>query len=287
MGAALHGVDVVGVGEDVFGVGVGPLHGDLHFLILLYAFVVYYSRVYGGLVLVLELYVFLDAALVVVSFLLFLGAALVGERYLDAFVEEGHLPEPGFERVEAEDRLVEDLRIRLEPYVGAGLVAALPYYFYGRYGFASRVFLAVDLAVPHAFHGHVLGKRIYYRGAYAVQTAGDLVSAFSELAACVQDRHDDLQCGFMHLGVFVYRHAAAVVRYVYGIVFFYGYVDVLAIAGQSLVHGVVYDLVDQVVKAPAAGGTDVHAGTFSDRFQTLQDLYLFGIILSVFLGDIF
>ena len=56
-----------------------------------------------------------------------------------------------------------------------------------------------------------------------------------------------------------------------------------AVAGQSLVDGVVHDLVDQVVQAPRPRGADIHAGTFTDRFQALQDLDLVAAVLVV--GD--
>ena len=142
------------------------------------------------------------------------------------------------------------------------------------------------MAVSHALYGHADGERVYYGGAYAVKTARDLVSALAELSAGVEDRHYYLERGLVHLGMLVYRHASAVVRYVYGIVFSYYNVYVLAVAGQSLVHGVVDYLIDKVVQTPAAGGPYVHSGPFPYRIKALKDLYLFGVILAVFLCDI-
>ena len=46
-------------------------------------------------------------------------------------------------------------------------------------------------------------------------------------------------------------------------------VYVFAVAGQRFVHGVVDDLVNKVMKSPAAGGSYVHSGTFSYGFQAL------------------
>ena len=48
--------------------------------------------------------------------------------------------------------------------------------------------------------------------------------------------------------------------------------DVVAESGHGLVDGVVDNLVDQVVQAYDAGGTDVHSGPFADSIQTFEDL---------------
>ena len=45
----------------------------------------------------------------------------------------------------------------------------------------------------------------------------------------------------------------------------------VAVPGQSLVDGVVHDLVDQVVKAPGAGRSDVHARPLSYGFEPFQN----------------
>ena len=49
--------------------------------------------------------------------------------------------------------------------------------------------------------------------------------------------------------------------------------DLVAVTGQRLVDGVVHDLIDEMVQAALAGGTDLHTGAFADRFQSLQHLY--------------
>ncbi len=50
-----------------------------------------------------------------------------------------------------------------------------------------------------------------------------------------------------------------------------GHDDVVAVAGQGLVDGVVHHLEHHVVQAGAIGSvTDVHAGTFAHRFQAFE-----------------
>src|SRR6185295_17172675 len=50
-----------------------------------------------------------------------------------------------------------------------------------------------------------------------------------------------------------------------------GDVDAGAVPGHRLVDRVVDDLVDQVVQTRRAGGSDVHAGPLTDRFETLEN----------------
>ena len=99
----------------------------------------------------------------------------------------------------------------------------------------------------------------------------DGVAAAAELAAGVQDRHDDLDGGLVFGGVFIDRDASTVVDDLDAAVFLDRDLDVVGVAGQGLVDGVVDDLVHQVVQAAFAGGSDVHARALADGFQALED----------------
>ena len=50
------------------------------------------------------------------------------------------------------------------------------------------------------------------------------------------------------------------------------HLDVVAVAGERLVDGVVDDLVDQVVQSARTGRADVHAGPLANRFESLENL---------------
>jgi hypothetical protein len=52
----------------------------------------------------------------------------------------------------------------------------------------------------------------------------------------------------------------------------------VAVTGQSLVDGVVDDLIDKMVKPAWTRGTDVHAGTLAHRFQSLEDGDVLGAV---------
>ena len=104
-----------------------------------------------------------------------------------------------------------------------------------------------------------------------MEAAGDRVAAASELPAGVEDRHDDFDCGPVLGGVLVDGDAAAVVDHFDPAVGLDGDLDVVGVPGQSLVDGVVDDLVHQVVQAPLPGGSDVHARALADGFESFEN----------------
>ena len=56
-------------------------------------------------------------------------------------------------------------------------------------------------------------------------------------------------------------------------------VDPAGVTGHRLVDRVVDDLPDQVVQTALTGGADVHARTFADGLQTLENGDRFGAVL--------
>ena len=311
MGAALGGVDRVGVGVDRLGVGAGPLHGDLQADGVVLAQGLLGLEVddlgvdeLGLLGLVEEGDVVAQAVLVAVG----VGAeadlggvggrvvpgdlvagvldteALVGQGDAQALVEEGHLLEATAQRLVVEVNRLKDGRVRVEGLGGAGGVGGLALDELGDgapavgEGHAPHEALTADLGV------HPGGQGVDHGDAHAVQAAGDGVAAAPELAAGVQDRHDDLDGGLVLGGVLVDRDAAAVVADAHAAVGQDGDLDVVAVAGQGLVDGVVDDLVDEMVQAPLTGGTDVHAGALPDRFEPFEDGDVRGSVIVIHSG---
>ena len=139
------------------------------------------------------------------------------------------------------------------------------------------------MAVAAHVDGEPLGAGVDHRSAHAVQAAGHLVAGVlaAELAAGVQDGVNDGDGGQAGVGLNVHRDAAAVIRDLNDVVFQDLDLDVVAVAGQCFIDGVVHDLVDQMMQAALAGGTDIHARALAHRLQTLQNLDLAGIILMV------
>ena len=114
------------------------------------------------------------------------------------------------------------------------------------------------------------GQGVDHGDADAVEPAGDGVAATAELAAGVKDRHDDLDGGPVLRGVLVNGDAASIIDDPEPAVGLNGDLDVIAAAGEGLVHGVVDDLVHQVVQSALTGGADVHARPLAHRLESLE-----------------
>ena len=109
-----------------------------------------------------------------------------------------------------------------------------------------------------------------------MQPAGYLIGSAAELAAGVQGGHHRFQAGLAGGGVDIDGDAPAIVGNGNQPVLAQGQVDSGAVAGHSLVHGVVEDFVDEVVQAALVGAADIHTGPDADGFQSFQDLDVFG-----------
>ena len=311
--AAFGRVDGVGEGVDGGGVGGGPLHGDFdaHGAFVVFGFEVddlVVDRV--GLLRGIEVFdVVAQAVLVAIGdgavalgllvrgllaagdLIAFVGGelALVGQADAQALVEEGHLLEALAQGLEVEFDGFEDLRVGVEDLGGAGLVGFFAAFEGGDGGAAVCKRHAPDVALAADLGVHAGGQGVDDGDADAVQAARDGVTAATELAAGVEDRHDDLDGGLVLGGVLVDGDASAVVDDLDAAVCLDRDLDVVGVAGQGLVDGVVDDLVHQVVQAAFAGGSDVHARALADGFQALEDgdvrcavgLFAFGGLLVV------
>ena len=107
-----------------------------------------------------------------------------------------------------------------------------------------------------------------------MQTAGDLIAAAAELAAGVEHRVNDLQSGPSGLGLDVHGDTTTIVSDGDGVAGVDGDGDMLTIARQGFIDGVVHDLIDQMMKTAGGGGADIHTRPLAHRFQTLQNLNL-------------
>src|SRR5690606_22974546 len=125
------------------------------------------------------------------------------------------------------------------------------------------------------------GERVDAGDADAVEPAGDLVrgALFAELAARVEDGHDDLDGGLaVERGVLVLHRAdgdaGAVVDDGAGAVGLDLDREGRRASGHALVDRVVDGFVDEVMEPGEPGVADVHAGALADRFEALEDLDL-------------
>jgi len=217
-----------------------------------------------------------DPALVLERLLAAL-AALVGERDDEAGVEERELAKTAREDVVAVLRDREDLRIRLEGDLGAGLVR-LTDDGDRRGRSAPSVLLEVDLAGALDLELEPFAHRVDRAHADAVETGGDLVARVVELPARVEDGHHD----FGHVDVATEllrlllvpsdRDASAVVLDRDRAVEVDRHVHAGAVAGQMLVDRVVDDLPNEMMQTgPVVDVADVHAGALTNRLETFED----------------
>ena len=130
------------------------------------------------------------------------------------------------------------------------------------------------VAITTHIGDHPGAQRVDHRAPHPVQAAGHLVTAGTELAAGVQDRQHQRQRRDTFGRVDGHRDTAAVVDDPAAAAVDQFDLDVVAVAGQRLVHRVVDDLIDQMVQAALTGRADVHARTLANRLQPLEYLDL-------------
>jgi hypothetical protein len=262
--------DVVGEAEHRLLVGVVPLHRHLDADAVAVVHGVENVRVQDGLGAV-DVF---DEALhpAAEGEDLLLAGALVVQLDAHAVVEEGQLAQPFGQDVVVELDVAEDFRAGMEVHLGAAPLGGA-----GHRQRRDRVAVAefhhVGLAVAPDRELELAGQRVDHRHPDAVQAAGDLVAVAVELAARVQHRHHDFGGGAAFLRVHVRGNAAAVVDHADRVVGVDDDLDLVAMARQGLVDGVVDDLEHHVVQAGAvAGVADVHARALAHRFQALEYL---------------
>ena len=275
MGAAFVGVDVVGEREFLRVVAVVPLQRDLGVDAVAIAAHVDRLLVDDAFVLVQVLDERDDAAVVMETMVLAVAFVVEGDGH--AGVEERELAQALSERVEAELRRLEDLRVGLERDFRAALLRRA-----GDDKIGLRrpalVGLLVDLFVAPDLELEALGQRIDHRHADAVQAARDLVAVVVELAAGMEHGEHDFRgraTALVHVG----RDAAAVVDDGDRVVDVNGDVDLAREAGQRFVDGVVDDLVDEMMQPGRPGRADVHRRPLAHRLEAFEDLDAFCAVL--------
>jgi len=137
--------------------------------------------------------------------------------------------------------------------------------------------MRVDFAVTADGQAQHFGQRVHAGHTHAVQPAGHLVAVLVELAAGVQFGQCDF--GGRTLGFVLVVEldaggdATAVVDDTDGVVGVDGDQNVIAMAGQRFVDGVVHHFEHQMVQAGAIGRVaDVHAGALAHGFQAFKNL---------------
>ena len=287
MHAAFDGGNAVCEGVHPVGVEAGvPLEGDFDFLVFFGLFVVadlLVQRFFRRVQVANEVD---DATVVLEDDWLGMGAfgTFVLESNLKALIKKGHHLKALEQGLRSEDRLVENGGIGPETNRGAGstlrgLAANLK--FGGEFPAVGEVHVVavvrvVDLDLDS------LRQCIHDGNTHAMQTARNLVAGSTEFAARVEHSEHDLgRAHALHLriGMFVDRNASAVVDDFATPIGQQRDVNTRGVSGHCFINRVVDDLVDQMVQARWTGRTDIHAGSFAHRLETLEDRDVFCAVL--------
>ena len=278
--AVCEGVHPVGVEASV------PLEGDFDFLVFFGLFVVadlLVQRFFRRVQVANEVN---DAALVFEDDWLGMGTfwTFVLESNLKALIKKGHHLKALEQGLRSEDRFVENGGIGPETNRGAGstlrgLAANLK--FGGEFPAVGEVHVVavvrvVDLDLDS------LRQCIHDGNTHAMQTAGNFVTGAAEFAARVEHGENDLgRAHALHLriGMFIDRNASAVVDDFATPIGQQRDFNTRGMSGHCFIDRVVDDLIDQMMQARWTGRTDIHAGSFAHRLETLEDRDVFCAVL--------
>src|SRR5574344_1249322 len=105
-----------------------------------------------------------------------------------------------------------------------------------------------------------------------MQTSGNLVIGFAELAAGMKDSQYDLKGRTALLVIDASRNASAIILNPDGIILVYGHLDIIAEATHCLIDTVVHNLVDQMMKTSLPYISNVHRRSFPHGLKAFQYL---------------
>ena len=186
-----------------------------------------------------------DAPFVVEVVALFV--ALIENVDLHSAIEKSQFPQPLGEGFEGKLGGFENFRVGPESDVGPPFDGA-PSSSRGAIGNSAFVALPVNLASAANFQFQLARKGIDDRNADPVQATGNLIGVAVEFAARMQDGHDHFCRRFFLGGVHLDRDSAAVVLDRHRAVEMDDDRNLVAMAGQSFVDGVVDNFIDQMVQ---------------------------------------
>ena len=142
------------------------------------------------------------------------------------------------------------------------------------------VFLDIDLAFTADFRLGPLAEGCHCLGADAVQARRRFVTAFVEFGARARHRQHDLQSRLLGLGMHPDGNAATIVADAQTTINVDLHLYTFAIAGESLIHTVVNQFIDQVVQPFRSCVADIHTGPVANVLRVAEDIDIFGFIFS-------
>ena len=278
MRAAVGIVDRVGVAQHLVVVAVVILQHnldvDLDFLVveLLLGFLA--ERDHLGMQRLLAFVELLDellhAVLVKKPFRRGLRLALVGKNYFQAGIQKCQFAQAlGNNRRLELHRLAENFRIRLEGDERAGFLGLANHFeFLDR--LAALELHVIDLLVARHLDLKPFADRVHALRPDAVRAAGKFVAALAVFAAGVQRRQNQFHARQTRILVDVHRNAAPVIADGNRAVHMDRHFNVVAMAGEMFVHGIVQNFRDAMVQRALVRPADIHAGLLAHGLQPLK-----------------
>ena len=147
--------------------------------------------------------------------------------------------------------------------------------FYHRMSLCIAVMIHISALAD--FHIHIGGKCIDYRRSDTMQSSTRLVRIVVKFSSCVQCRKYNAGSRYS-LCMHADRNTTSVIFHRTGAICLKGHPYFITGTCQMLIHGIVDNLINQVVESFGRCTSDIHSRTFPDRFKPLQYRYTACII---------
>ena len=147
---------------------------------------------------------------------------------------------------------------------------------------SSFITLLIYFSIGIYLNLQPIGQGIHNRSAYTMQTTGYLVSSTAEFTAGMKNSKYHFYSRKSCFVVDSDRNTSSVIHNGNGIILINCYNNLITITGQGFIYGIIYNLIHQMMQSSAGSSTNVHTRSFSNCFETFQNLYLVSSIIILF-----
>ena len=113
-----------------------------------------------------------------------------------------------------------------------------------------------------------------------MQTTGYLISAAAKLSACMKNSEYNFNGRLISFMIDTNRNTTSIINNSDRIILLDRYIDLCTISSQCFVYGIIHNLIYEMMKTTDRSTAYIHTGSFSNCFQSLQNLDL---ICSIFI----
>ncbi len=218
---------------------------------------------------------FLNSALIMIGFASDGVLSFIGQSNFQSLCQKCHLSQTDLQRLKIKFCHFKDLFVRKKADRSPGQTRLTGTDHLQRITYLSPfVPLSVELSLAADRNLQPFGKRIDDRSSHSMESAGYLISSAAEFSARVQDCEYHLHCRLSRFMIDPGWDPSPVIFHCDGIICMNRHLDVSAVPGKRLINGIIHDLIYQMMKSFDGYIINVHAGSFPDRFESLQNLDL-------------